>query len=126
MGFHGEQWNGRLEEWLAIVTGLSRRRARSEVCSFPTNGLLDEYLNTIATRGEAEISYFLNLFVFDATTFGSDDDRLAYFYRASEADQAKMLTRGYYQRLMESSSKVHPGVHWALELLPDRPRQALQ
>src|SRR6266536_1821973 len=122
----GAVWEGRLEEWLQAVLPKGGR-GRVQDSSFPTDGLRDEYLQTIESRSNSEVHDLLRLFLFEACTFGADERSLIDFWRRPDQERARLAEREYYQRLLRANSRrhVHPGIRWVLDLLPNNPRPAL-
>lgn len=121
----GSDWDGRLDEWL-------RRIASDDSTpdwSFPTSELRDEYLATIHARSEEEVLDLLQRFTFEPSAFALSDAvaRGALLNRfAAEGPDLRM--NEHERRIlcwMTGGEKPHPGVRWALDLLPDYPKQVL-
>lgn len=126
----GTDWDNRLAEWLEAVLNPSGLPVQ-DYC-FPTEALRDEYLATIAERPETEVGRLLRLFIFDQCAFELADTMAltAIKERAASARRPlqEVASSEYERRLlrwMAGGGLPHPGARWALDLLPDFPREAL-
>jgi restriction system protein len=106
-----------------------RRRAGVQEWCFPTGELRIEYLRSVAQRSEGDVLSLLRLFLFEESCFGRDSD---YLHQAIDvqADLTVLdcLPMEYRVRLMAwmgGSTRPHPSVRWALDLLPHSPQQAI-
>jgi restriction system protein len=125
----GTAWRGRLDEWLEEVLkgGASDRGIQD--WSFPTPELRDQYVDSIHRRADEEVSALLRLFVFDSASFSMQDtvSIAVLLDRIRNGDQSNQLTE-HERRLLRwahAKSLPHPGVRWALDLLPTFPRRAV-
>lgn len=120
----GAVWNDRLDEWLTEALSGTASERNIQDWSFPSEQLLEEYVQTIHDRSEAEVLGLLRLFLFPPSSF-SLEDQLALtelthrdLNVASEFDSRLLGWLG-------AKDLPHPGVRWALDLLPTSPRRAL-
>lgn len=127
----GVYWDGKLEDWLATLLRLDPDSARSpkgmHTWSFPTRGLLDEYLASIAARPERDVRQLLLHLLFECVTFGFDDDLHLSLIEKSESFKELIGQYEYFRRLsltMRPGMHAHPGVRWVIDLLPDSPARA--
>ena len=127
----GEYWDGRLADWLGLISQpRDRGELRQDYC-FPTDKLCSEYLSEISSRPEDEIRLLLRLFLFEATTFDADHRNLRWLVSMGEKELDAQLGYEYYRRLLpllgrRRAAPVHPGVRWVVDLLPSQPRLAIQ
>lgn len=126
----GLHWDGKLKEWLAAILTVdpdSKDQPRDlQTWSFPTRRLLDEYLASVIDHPEHEVRALLRHFLFDATTFGFDDNLLR---TVLPTEQFEVLREKYeyFRRLPRtpfSGMQAHPGVRWVIDLLPEAPGRA--
>lgn len=68
----GRYWDGRLEEWLSAMAGYDPDKRRSN-SKFLTDELLESYIATQDERPEEQVQHLLRCFLFDRSTFGSDE-----------------------------------------------------
>ncbi|WP_370934611.1 restriction endonuclease [Amycolatopsis sp. cg13] len=127
----GVYWDGKLEEWLTTLLRLDPDGERSQkglhTWSFPTRGLLDEYLASITARSEREVRRLLRHLLFEGATFGFDDDLHLSLIKQGEAFEELVEQHEYFRRLtltMRAGMHAHPGVRWVIDLLPDSPARA--
>lgn len=112
-----------------VLEWTRRRRAGVQEWCFPTDELRTEYLQTVSSRSDADIFALLRLFLFEDSCFGRDSDYLdqALFVR-KDLSALDFLPMEYRRRLMlwiGGNAKPHPGIRWALDLLPHSPQQAI-
>jgi restriction system protein len=129
----GEDWEGRLPGWLNAIARHDPDRdpnPRFQSWSFPTDGLLAEYLAGVAGRREADVRHLLRCLLFGPSTFGADQDAWRWATQPGNKDQlTRLLDSEYGRRLVRSQADKHthaqPGVRWVVDALPDSPRAAL-
>lgn len=100
---------------------------------FPTNGHLQEYVETVGDRSEEEVRCLLLRLLIPSTSIGCDEYHLNDLYAAMREDSERfeaMTELQYYRRLVPYSagrSRIPPweGITWVLDLLPHFPSQAL-
>ncbi len=120
----GAYWEGRLSEWLQAIKLTTTDRHGVQDWSFPTADVRELYLDTLASRSEAEVMNLLRLFLFESGSFGADDHNLKWFSQTVPEVRSQLMGGEYYKRLLQRKA-AHPGIRWALDLLPGRPRLAL-
>ena len=121
-------WDGRLEEWLEVLRihdPDGEPPAYTQTWCFPTDELRDEYLATLDSRDEEDVRQLLRWFLFDIATMGGDEDNLQKLLLPMNKNRDRLLRESEYHRRLLRSGHAHPGVRWALNLLPDHPRMAL-
>lgn len=126
----GNDWEGRLEEWLDIVGDHDPYMVddcdRAPTWSFPTDALLKEYLTDIESRPESQVLQLLRCFLFENVTFGGDFWHMQILHQLGDSDAMKQLkSTEYGKRLLKRPKMVHPGVRWVLDLLPRSPQRAI-
>jgi restriction system protein len=106
-----------------------RIRAGVQAWCFPTDGLRAEYLQTIHGRSEADVLALLRLLLFQESCFGQDSEYLHQTLAVhKDLSFLDTLPTEYSRRLMAwlgGSTKPHPSIRWALDLLPQSPQQAI-
>ncbi|WP_433128149.1 restriction endonuclease [Micromonospora sp. CA-240977] len=110
----------------SVLEWTERRRAGVQTWCFPTDDLRTEYLGSVATRSNADVLALLRLFLFEESCFGGDTEYLHAILR--DLSLLDRLPKEYGRRLMRwmsGSAMPHPGVRWALDLLPREPQQAV-
>lgn len=125
----GAHWEGRLEEWLeaVLVPRGTTPPENIQDWSFPTDCLKSEYINSIQSRNEEDVYSLLKLFLFENCHFGPDREIL----RSLLADDREGLAAPppeYSWRLQNMVRKgvyPHPGVRWAIDLLPHNTESAI-
>jgi restriction system protein len=112
-----------------VLEWTERRRAGVQAWCFPTDELREEYLQSIARRSEGDILALLRLFLFEESCFGGDTDCLYWAIHVhKDLSKLEALPTEYRRRLlmwMVGNGKPHPGIRWALDLLPHSPQQAI-
>lgn len=100
---------------------------------FPTEELMNEYLDTIEKRTDNEIRSILRRFLIHNSTFGSDE-----FYAktllAKKGDESYFLSNNikteYNRRLLTKiitkKGEVWEGLTWVIDLLPHFPNEAIK
>ncbi len=103
---------------------------------FPSDQLLDEFLNTINERSDVEVKEILRVFFIKNCTFNQD-----LFYKETydtidwkgkihvNEDYKGLSETQYFKRLMsykKKSDTVWEGITWILDLLPHFPNEALR
>lgn len=124
----GKYWDGKLDEWLDVLRTHDpdgEKPAYTQTWCFPTDELRDEYLATLDCRDEADVRRLLRWFLFDITTMGVDEGNLRYLPLLGDKQLDRLLRESEYYRRLFRGGHAHPGVRWALNLLPDNPRMAL-
>jgi restriction system protein len=124
----GPVWEGRLEDWLALMSRHDpQAQAEFQYWSFPTSGLLEEYVASIESRSEDDVQHLLRCFVFSESTFKGDKTNLDVLVKGGDINLVdKVLATDYGKRLFSAGTTVHPGLSWILDLLPHWPRLALE
>ncbi|HEV3164861.1 MAG TPA: restriction endonuclease [Isosphaeraceae bacterium] len=115
-----------MNEWISAVRRL--RRSSVQDWSFPTDDLLDEYLEILPGRPDDEVRDLLRLFLFEESGFGNDESHLIWFWSSDEEMREVLLQKSYYRRLTNRSRRrplPYQGIDWVLDLLPDHPSAAL-
>jgi hypothetical protein len=112
-----------------LLEWTKRRRAGVQEWCFPTDELRTEYLQSVSSRSEADVLALLRLFLFEDSCFGRDSEYLyqALFVR-KDLSALDCLSTEYRRRPMlwiGHNAKPHPGIRWALDLLPHSPQQAI-
>ena len=105
-----------------------RRRAGVQDWCFPTQELRTVYLRSASRRGEADVLALLRLFLFEDSCFGRDSEYLHQALSVQGLAVLGPLPTEYHRRLMMwigGNAKPHPGIRWALDLLPHSPQQAI-
>ena len=127
----GEEWLGRLEEWLAVVLPpgaderyddgpeddlhgdgprddetvsewTSRCRAGVQTWCFPSDELRSAYLDSLTDRSEADVLALLRLFVFEESCFGRDSEYLhEALYVHQDLSHLDRLPTEYARRLLQ-------------------------
>jgi restriction system protein len=126
----GEDWDGRLEEWLEMLGEHEpydpEEQQPANSWSFPTDSLLKEYLANIDSRPAVQLLHLLRCFLFENVTFGSDFSQLEVLSHFNDSDALKRFRASEYgQRLLHRPEMAHPGVRWVLDLLPSNPQHAI-
>jgi len=100
---------------------------------FPTEEMMNEYLNTIADRTDDQIRFILRRFLIHNSTFGHDD-----FYAKNILPKIKddpsltssTIKTEYIRRLVQhyitKTTDVWEGLTWVIDLLPHFPNEAIQ
>lgn len=92
---------------------------------FPTNELLDEYINTISDRSDDEVKNVINHFIVHEGSYGSDQLHLELMKKNKEYLQnIKSHHRQYLKRFL-LKKPVWEGITWILDLLPSFPHEAI-
>lgn len=129
-----DYWDGRLNEWLDTILGINpyaKKGAPKDIqtWSFPTSALREEYLATIVERDEADIRNLLRHFLFESSTFNSDEDILHSLIRQPQRFRELRDRLEYFRRLPYSilgrKVSAQPGVRWVLDLLEQSPLDAI-
>jgi restriction system protein len=111
-----------------LLEWTKRSRAGVQECCFPTDELRAEYLQTVSGRCEADVLALLRLFLFEDSCFGMDSEYLHQALFVHDLSVLKRVPTEYRRRLMlwlGDNAKPHPGIRWALDLLPHSPQQAI-
>lgn len=122
----GHDWDDRLEEWLSFLLAEGGPPPGVQDWSFPTDELRDQYLASVHLRSEEEVIQLLRMFVFEASAFELSDQ----MWLATLIDpDGHIEARSEFERSLVAWAKgdgfPHPGVRWALDMLPSDPRRAL-
>jgi restriction system protein len=126
----GHDWDGRLDEWLAIVGEHDPYEAEdcdaAPTWSFPTDALVKEYLVNVESRPEGQVLHLLRCFLFEYATFGGDRMHLQILRQTGGSDaMARFMPTEHGRRLLQRPTMAHPGVRWVLDLLPRSPQRAI-
>lgn len=101
---------------------------------FPTEGHLQEYVESINGRSEEEVQRFLLKLLIPSGSLGHDDLNLVALRAAERGGHSElyeaMIRRQYYRRLVlykGGRNRISPweGITWVLDLLPHFPGRAL-
>ncbi len=128
-----------LQEWLKVLLSVNYTKVTPYV-HFPTDKMLDNYLNTITKIPEEEVRLLLSRFLFPSLTTEVDKINRQLFLQTSKDNRSgpsgkdllpisEVEKTAYYQRLIDSLFRetfVWEGITWILDLLPDKPLQALE
>ena len=112
-----------LGDWLAIVLSDDPFSVHPWN-TFPTQGQLDEYIESVPTVDEDQFKALLRRLLVPSDTYGSDDLAIAMLQRGVRQGPFKE----YERRLLlhvKDGSPVWEGTWWILDLLPHFPREAL-
>lgn len=126
-----------LERWLAA---LEMPGPQTITWEFPNDRLRDEYLSTIARRSDEEVRALLRHLLIESGSLGIDEHRFESMQVRSDNAQAieaagLPVAAGadseYYRRLRaaaedESAPPPWSGLTWVLDLLPQRPMDAIR
>jgi restriction system protein len=111
-----------LNEWLKIVlTPEEDRVVRTQVCCFPTDQLLHEFLLNVDIISDVECRHLLRSLLVGAGTYGFDRHN---FRSATNGNIESFSETEYFRRLI-TGQKAWEGIHWILDLLPSSPTKAL-
>jgi restriction system protein len=97
---------------------------------FPTDRQREEYIQSIASRSEADIRRLLGKFLIPSGTLGVDDRVLEFIKEQSASSKALRATQ-YGRRLVLydigfGEETPWEGITWVLDLLPRHPREAIE
>jgi len=120
-----------LNEWLYLV--FETRESNFMNCCFPSNSHEEKYIASINTRSNREIYNLIEKFLVPSTSFGIDEQRLAFAIselKKQEDPMEWLANKPYYIRLIfwvqdKDHSPPWEGITWILELLPDHPKKAI-
>ena len=118
-----------LDEWLNLLNNPPERGLFIDY-SFPTDAHKEEYLDMIDQRSEDEVLNLIRHFLIPSSTLRVDDSLLQWI-KEGHATPA-LFKREYTKRLLlwhYSKEKTPPpweGITWVLDLLPDRPSEAVK
>lgn len=123
--------NMSVDEWLFLVES---EPGEHVIVRFPTDKMRDEYLDTIGQRDEAEILELLSRFlVHQGATPKDQFSYIGLCHLEKESPEAflKALDNQYVRRLLahfRDDEHISPmeGNTWILDLLPHRPKEALE
>ncbi|SFU30988.1 restriction system protein [Polaromonas sp. YR568] len=109
-----------LREWLKIVlTPEEDRKVLTQVCCFPTDELLREFLLNVDLVSDIECRHLLRSLLIGGGTYGFDHRNLPFHI------ENLPLEKSEYLRRLITGERAWEGIHWILDLLPDNPRKAL-
>jgi restriction system protein len=125
-----------LERWLAV---LDAPGPQTITWAFPNDVLKAEFLDTIASRSDAEVRALLRHFLIESGSLGIDEHRLdtaRFWTDNAQAIEAAGLAAPtgfdseYFRRLLnaendDSAPPPWPGLTWVLDLLPQKPMNAI-
>jgi restriction system protein len=123
-----------LTEWLELVDDNPEEFLFADYC-FPTEEHMREYIATIDQRDDESVKRLLRKFLIHSSHLQCDEDRLRHIEWYSKNDKKtfeKVLTYESTKRLLQwhfSKGKTSPpweGITWALDLLPNFPKYALE
>jgi len=123
-----------LEDWLELVLN-NKTSKRIADYQFPTNEMLHEYIGSVDSRSDQEVKRLLLKFLIPAGSLGSDRrsfESLQLMKDKEPAHYNNVMNYQFYQRLekwMYSSGRSQApweGITWILDLLPYRPKEALE
>ncbi len=102
----GHDWDGRLDEWLAIVGEHDPYEAEdcdaAPTWSFPTDALVKEYLVNVESRPEGQVLHLLRCFLFEYATFGGDRMHLQILRQTGGSDaMAQFMPTEHGRRLLQ-------------------------
>ncbi|WP_430788130.1 restriction endonuclease [Actinoplanes sp. G11-F43] len=109
-----------------------------DIWAFPSDSLLDAYLQVIATRPEPEVLGVLESLLIPSTATGGDHLRYEFFCQVASSEKPedfstylRLESDPFVKRIVRYYAGVtdeppREGLRWVLRLLPDRPRLALQ
>lgn len=108
-----------LSEWLKIVlTPEEEREVFTQVCCFPIDQLLREFLLNVDMISDTECRNLIRSLLIGSGTYGFDHHN---FETCSWPFQKKE----YFKRLI-TREHAWEGIHWVLDLLPNSPKKALE
>jgi restriction system protein len=113
-----------LEEFLSIVLSKDYHKVFPNNC-FPSNAMLDEYIDTIKQRKDNDVKKLINLFLVHEGRYGSDDQYRSILKCNPEMFKKLKEHRTQYLKRLIATPNVWEGITWILDLLPDDPRQAI-
>ncbi|EPD54573.1 hypothetical protein HMPREF1211_08223 [Streptomyces sp. HGB0020] len=125
-----------LDEWLQYVQTGQWERGDEPPSSayFPSDELRDEYLATVPERSDEEIKSLLRNFLVHSGTFAMDKIHLTSALQAAKKGDRSLIVllgkREFGRRLISWATRKEvaawEGITWILDLLPDRPEEALR
>jgi restriction system protein len=115
-----------LSEWLEHINVPDFERRFTIVdYRFPTDTLREEYLSIVHGRPESEIKNVLRGFLIPSGSLGTDSHILRTLTAMSNNRLAELMDECEFVRRLFSRRGSWEGVTWVLDLIPDRPRKAL-
>lgn len=120
----------RLDSWLLSV--FHRGNRSYPVAHFPSDEILEEYVNTLDQRNENDVKKLLRRLLVPSVTFNSAELSLMALndVRETRPDRyERMIEREYWRRLGGIDGNDQPqwlGITWILDLLPHHPAMALE
>ncbi|MDK2889759.1 MAG: restriction system protein [Methanoculleus sp.] len=127
--------NMSLDEWLDLLASEKNENILFVDYMFPNDTCRDSYLETVCDREENEVKWLLRKFLIPSGSFSKDEITLSSLIdhikqNPDKADKIKNLE--FFRRLVISASqkgegRIQPweGITWALDLLPNYPRYAI-
>ncbi|MGJ7583318.1 hypothetical protein ACSFA3_24465, partial [Variovorax sp. RHLX14] len=113
-----------LDEWLKIVlTPEEDRTIRTQVCCFPTDELLREFLLNVDVVSEVECRHLLRSLLLGSGTYGFDYRNFKFLLAEGGAS---LLGESEYLRRLITGKSAWEGIHWILDLLPHSPKKAIE
>jgi len=120
-----------LSKFLEILNSKDYGRLFPNNC-FPTENMMNEYLDSISNRTENEIRFILRRFLIHNCTFGSDEFNAQYLIAKKEDKTyfTKAVGSEYNRRLLTKfltkRGEVWEGLTWVIDLLPHFPNEAIK
>ncbi|MBZ7619545.1 restriction endonuclease [Klebsiella michiganensis] len=118
-----------LDEWLELIKENDKKQCYLiNDCCFPTDKMLNEYINKINEKSDDEVRYLISKFLISGGRYYSADFILQYFNTFTQERKQELLSRfTFYQRLtsIKDWHNVWPSITWVLDLLPHFPYEAL-
>lgn len=120
-----------LDEWLALLNPDDKEKYLFIHWSFPTNTMRNEYLETIHTRTDKEVIDLIRNFLIPSGSLVADEWAIEYLMNLLEQDKGRfdeLTEMEYYRRLLRgyfTGEAIWEGNTWVIDLLPDRPKLAL-
>ena len=116
-----------LSEFLNILKSKDYNRLFPNNC-FPTEEMMNEYLDTISSRSDIEIRSILRKFIIHNCTFGADESNAQFLLVKNNIAEENIKTE-YNRRLLTNyllqEGEVWEGLTWIIDLLPHNPNEAI-